>query len=192
MSDLPVAGVDEAGRGAWAGNIVAAAVILPPRYDLAGLQESKKLSPKRRDRFFEGIMTQALAVCYAQVAAAQIDRLDIHRATLEAMRAAVLGLAVTPARVLVDGKFLPELPFPATALVGGDAREAAIAAASIVAKVSRDRQMATLDLCHPEYGFSAHKGYGTKRHVDALRRFGVLACHRRSYAPIAALLSGGG
>lgn len=191
MNHARIAGVDEAGRGAWAGNVLAAAVILPQEYDLPGLNDSKKLSPRSRERLFAGILAQATAVCHAQLPATEIDRLNIHHATLKAMRAAVLGLAVTPDRVLVDGAFLPDLPYPAQALVGGDGREAAIAAASIVAKVLRDRQMTALELCYPGYGFSAHKGYGTKRHLDALRRFGVLPCHRRSYAPIAAALAAG-
>lgn len=190
MNHRFIAGVDEAGRGALAGNLLAAAVILPQRYDLPGLDDSKKLSPRHRERLFTGILAQALAVCHAQLSAREIERINIHRATLKAMRAAVLGLAVAPIRVLVDGAFLPDLPYPAQALVGGDGREAAIAAASIVAKVLRDRQMSALDLCYPGYGFAAHKGYGTKRHLESLRRFGVLPCHRLSYAPIAALATG--
>lgn len=184
-----IAGVDEAGRGAWAGNVVAAAVILPPDYDLPYLNDSKKLSPKRREQLFHAIAEQALAWCYAQVSAAMIDQINIHQATLLAMRLAIDALALPPQRILIDGKFLPpDLLYPAQAIIDGDALEPAIAAASIMAKVIRDRQLIELDKQYPQYGFAAHKGYGTAQHSRALREYGIIAEHRRSYAPIKALL----
>jgi ribonuclease HII len=184
------AGVDEAGRGALVGNVVAAAVILPARFALPGLTDSKKLSARQREVLFDGITAQALAWCAAAASPAEIDTLNIHHATLLAMRRAVEGLATAPQQVLVDGKFTPALAMPARAIVGGDASEACIAAASIIAKVTRDRQMAELDARFPGYGFAAHKGYGTKAHLAALARLGATPEHRRSYAPVRAVLAG--
>ena len=184
------AGVDEAGRGALVGNVVAAAVILPARFALPGLTDSKKLSARQREVLFDGITAQALAWCAAAASPAEIDTLNIHHATLLAMRRAVEGLATAPQQVLVDGKFTPSLAMPARAIVGGDASEACIAAASIIAKVTRDRQMAELDARFPGYGFAAHKGYGTKAHLAALARLGATPEHRRSYAPVRAVLAG--
>ena len=184
------AGVDEAGRGALVGNVVAAAVILPARFALPGLTDSKKLSARQREVLFDGITAQALAWCAAVASPAEIDTLNIHHATLLAMRRVVEGLATAPQQVLVDGKFTPALAMPARAIVGGDASEACIAAASIIAKVTRDRQMAELDARFPGYGFAAHKGYGTKAHLAALARLGATPEHRRSYAPVRAVLAG--
>ena len=184
------AGVDEAGRGALVGNVVAAAVILPARFALPGLTDSKKLSARQREVLFDGITAQALAWCAAAASPAESDTLNIHHATLLAMRRAVEGLATAPQQVLVDGKFTPALAMPARAIVGGDASEACIAAASIIAKVTRDRQMAELDARFPGYGFAAHKGYGTKAHLAALARLGATPEHRRSYAPVRAVLAG--
>ncbi len=185
MLDSYIAGVDEAGRGAWAGNVVAAAVVLPQNYDLPGLNDSKKLSPKRRELLFEAITTQAVCWAYGQMSAEEIDQVNIHQATLEAMRRAVLALTPRPTQVLVDGAFVPTLEgIPARAIVGGDASEAAIAAASIVAKVVRDRQLIELDKIYPQYGFASHKGYGTAKHSQALDAFGITPIHRKSYAPI--------
>ena len=184
------AGVDEAGRGALVGNVVAAAVILPARFALPGLTDSKKLSARQREVLFDGITAQALAWCAAAASPAEIDTLNIHHATLLAMRRAVEGLATAPQQVLVDGKFTPALAMPARAIVGGDASEACIAAASIIAKVTRDRQMAELDARFPGYGFAAPKGYGTKAHLAALARLGATPEHRRSYAPVRAVLAG--
>lgn len=184
-----IAGVDEAGRGAWVGNVVAAAVILPPDYDLPYLSDSKKLSPKRREQLFAAIDEQALAWGYGEVSAATIDAINIHQAALLAMRLALDALALHPSLALIDGKFVPpDLPYPARAIIDGDALEPAIAAASIMAKVLRDRQMIELDKQYPQYGFAAHKGYGTAQHSRALREHGIIAEHRRSYAPIKALL----
>jgi ribonuclease HII len=182
---LHVAGVDEAGRGPLAGPVVCAAVILRPRARLPGLDDSKKLSAGAREELFPRIQAQALAYCVVFLEVEDIDRLNIFHATMEGMRRAVLGLALAPARVLVDGNALPKgLPCPAEALVGGDARERAIMAASVLAKVSRDRRMVELDAVHPGYGFAAHKGYSTPEHFAALERLGPCAQHRRSFAPV--------
>ena len=183
-----VAGVDEAGRGALVGNVVAAAVILPATFNLPGLTDSKKLSARQREVLFEAITAQALAWCAAVASPAEIDAMNIHHATLLAMRRAVEGLATPPQSVLVDGKFTPELAMPVRAIVGGDASEACIAAASIIAKVTRDRQMMELEARFPGYGFAAHKGYGTKAHLAALTRLGATPEHRRSYAPVRAVM----
>ncbi len=185
-----IAGVDEAGRGALVGNVVAAAVILPARFDLPGLTDSKKLSARQREALFDAITAQALAWYAAAASPAEIDAMNIHHATLLAMRRAVEGLAMSPQSVLVDGKFTPDLTMPARAIVGGDASEACIAAASIIAKVTRDRQMAELEARFPGYGFAAHKGYGTKAHLTALTRLGATPEHRRSYAPVRAVMAG--
>ena len=185
-----IAGVDEAGRGALVGNVVAAAVILPARFDLPGLTDSKKLSARQREALFDAITAQALAWYAAAASPAEIDAMNIHHATLLAMRRAVEGLAMSPQSVLVDGKFTPELAMPARAIVGGDASEACIAAASIIAKVTRDRQMMELEARFPGYGFAAHKGYGTKAHLAALARLGATPEHRRSYAPVRAVMAG--
>ena len=185
-----VAGVDEAGRGALVGNVVAAAVILPATFNLPSLTDSKKLSARQREVLFDAITAQALAWCAAAASPAEIDAMNIHHATLLAMRRAVEGLAISPQSVLVDGKFTPELAMPARAIVGGDASEACIAAASIIAKVTRDRQMAELEARFPGYGFAAHKGYGTKAHLAALARLGATPEHRRSYAPVRAVMAG--
>ncbi len=174
--DVPglVAGVDEAGRGPLAGPVVAAAVILDDLHPIAGLNDSKKLSASRREALFD-----------------EIDRLNILQATLLAMRRAVQGLRLKPAKVLVDGNRLPPLEVLAEAIVGGDAKVAAISAASILAKVTRDRQLVELHARHPEYGFDRHKGYGTADHLAALRRHGALPVHRRSFAPVAQALAAG-
>ena len=185
-----VAGVDEAGRGALVGNVVAAAVILPATFNLPGLTDSKKLSARQREALFDAITAQALAWCAAVASPAEIDAMNIHHATLLAMRRAVEGLATPPQSVLVDGKFTPDLVMPARAIVGGDASEACIAAASIIAKVTRDRQMMELEARFPGYGFAAHKGYGTKAHLAALTRLGATPEHRRSYAPVRAVMAG--
>ena len=180
-----IAGVDEAGRGPLAGPVVCAAVILKPRARLPGLDDSKKVGAAAREELFPRIQAQALAFCVVFIDVADIDRLNIFRATMEGMRRAVVGLSLPPDRVLIDGNALPrELPCPAEALVGGDARERAIMAASILAKVSRDRYMVELDALHPGYGFAAHKGYSTPEHFAALERLGPCAQHRRSFAPV--------
>ena len=188
MSALPamlVAGVDEAGRGPLAGPVTCAAVILRPRARLPGLDDSKKLSASMREELFPRIQAQAIAWCVVFLEVEEIDRLNIFQATMEGMRRAVAGLATAPHRVLVDGNVVPRgLPCDAEALVGGDARERAIMAASVLAKVSRDRRMVALDALHPGYGFATHKGYSTPEHFAALERLGPCAQHRRSFAPV--------
>ncbi len=183
-----VAGVDEAGRGPLAGPVVAAAVILDDRQPIAGLADSKVLSPRKRERLFDEIRAKALACCIAEASVEEIDRLNILQASLLAMRRAVEGLRLVPRRVLVDGNQLPVLNMPAAAIVSGDAKVPAISAASILAKVYRDRLCLALDRDYPDYGFAAHKGYPTAAHLAALRQHGACPVHRRSYAPVRAVL----
>ena len=179
-----LAGVDEAGRGCWAGPVVAAAVILPDGWCPAGLDDSKVLSARQRDHFHEQIQASALSWGACAVSSGEIDRTDILRATLTAMARAVARLDPTPDLVLVDGLQVPDVPVAAEALVKGDATSAAIAAASIVAKVLRDRVMAAWDRHYPGYGFASHKGYGAAVHRQALERLGPCPLHRFSYRPL--------
>ncbi len=183
-----IAGVDEAGRGPLAGPVVAAAVILDERQPVRGLGDSKTISPRRRERLFDEIRAKALACCIAEASVEEIDRLNILQATLLAMRRAVGGLRLLPQRVLVDGNRLPLLAMPAAAIVRGDAKVPAISAASILAKVYRDRLCLAMDLAHPVYGFARHKGYPTADHLAALRAHGACPLHRSSYAPVRAVL----
>ena len=183
-----VAGVDEAGRGPLAGPVVAAAVILDELHPIRGLADSKQLTPRRRERLFDEIRAKALCVCIASASVEEIDRLNILQATLLAMRRAVEGLRLPPRHVLVDGNQLPPLPMPAEAIVQGDAKVAAISAASILAKVQRDRLCAELHAQWPHYGFDRHMGYPTAMHLAALREHGACPAHRRSYAPVRAVL----
>ncbi|MSS70741.1 MAG: ribonuclease HII [Candidatus Latescibacteria bacterium] len=179
-----IAGVDEAGRGPLAGPVVAAAVVLPTDPDLPGLDDSKKLTPARRDALFDCIRAQAVAVGVGMADSAEIDRLNILQATLKAMREALSALAVTPDRVLIDGNQRPGSGLPELAFVDGDARSLSIAAASVIAKVTRDRMMADYDRLYPGYGFGGHKGYGSAQHLQALRDLGPSPIHRRSFAPV--------
>ena len=183
-----IAGVDEAGRGPLAGPVVAAAVILDDLNPIKGLNDSKKLSPMRREKLYDEIRAKALCCSVAQASVEEIDRLNILQATLLAMRRAVEGLRLKPHRVLVDGNRLPVLAVPAEAIVQGDTKVPAISAASILAKVHRDRLCALLHERHPEYGFDAHKGYATEVHLAALRKHGACIEHRRSFAPVRAVL----
>ena len=183
-----VAGVDEAGRGPLAGPVVAAAVMLDELQPICGLADSKKLAPKTRERLFDEIRARALCCCIAEASVEEIDRLNILQATLLAMRRAVEGLRLKPHRVLVDGNRLPVLSVPAEAIVKGDTKVAAISAASILAKVHRDRLCALLHERHPQYGFNAHKGYATELHLAALREHGACIEHRRSFAPVREVL----
>jgi len=187
-----VAGVDEAGRGPLAGPVVAAAVILDELAPIAGLADSKALTAARRERLFDEIRAKALCCCIAEASVEEIDRLNILQATMLAMRRAVEGLRLTPHRVLVDGNRLPVLKVPGEAIVKGDAKVKAISAASILAKVHRDRLCLALDAEHPQYGFATHKGYPTADHLAALQRHGACAAHRRSYAPVQAALDRAG
>ncbi len=183
-----VAGVDEAGRGPLAGPVVAAAVILDELYPIKGLNDSKKLGPRTRERLFDEIRAKALCCSIAQASVEEIDALNILQATLLAMRRAVDGLRLRPHKVLVDGNRLPELKMAAEAIVKGDARVKAIAAASILAKVQRDRLCESMHEQHPRYGFDGHKGYPTPAHLAALREHGACPQHRRSFAPVRAVL----
>ncbi len=182
-----LAGVDEAGRGPWAGPVVAAAVMFRSGETLEGLNDSKKLTAARRFALYEAIVERAI-VGVAIVPPEEIDRLNILRATIAAMRRAVAGLCDAPAAALIDGDRCPDLPCRAEAVVGGDARCPSIAAASIVAKVTRDRLMVELSDDFPDYGWRENKGYGTRAHSEAIARFGVTPHHRRSFAPIRAAL----
>ena len=176
-----IAGVDEAGRGPLAGPVVAAAVVLPEKVSLPGLDDSKKLTPEGRDRFFDEIQRQAIAVGVGEVDNEEIDRINILQASLKAMRGAISALNVRPDRVLVDGNQRPGSGLPEVAIVDGDASSLSIAAASVIAKVTRDRKMIEYDREFPGYGFARHKGYGTREHIDALNRLGPCPIHRRSF-----------
>jgi ribonuclease HII len=180
-----LAGVDEAGRGPLAGPLMVAAVILHPARPIEGLGDSKRIAPARRESLFELICERALAWVIEVVEPAEIDTLNIYRATLEGMRRAVCALKPQPEFARIEGNRVPAgLPCPAEALVGGDALDPAIGAASILAKVARDRAMRRLDAEHPGYGFAVHKGYPVPAHLDALARLGPCVQHRQSYAPV--------
>ena len=183
-----IAGVDEAGRGPLAGLVVAAAVILDDLNPIKGLNDSKKLSPMRREKLYDEIRAKALCCSVAQASVEEIDQLNILQATLLAMRRAVEGLRLKPHKVLVDGNRLPVLDVLAEAIVRGDATVPAISAASILAKVTRDRWCLELDQRYPQYGFSGHKGYGTAVHLAALLAHGACPEHRKSFAPVAQVL----
>jgi ribonuclease HII len=184
--DVPglVAGVDEAGRGPLAGPVVAAAVILDPARRIRGLTDSKLLSPERREELDAHIHEKALCVAVGSASVEEIDAINILQATLLAMRRAVEGLRLKPAKVLVDGNQLPRLALRCEAIVDGDAKVKSISAASIVAKVHRDRLLLQIDALHPQYGFANHKGYSTPEHLAALRVHGACAVHRRTFAPV--------
>ena len=184
-----VAGVDEVGRGPLCGPVVTAAVILDPARPILGLNDSKKLSEARREKLFDEIREKALAWCIARAEVEEIDRLNILHATLLAMQRAVEGLAVTPRLALIDGNRCPKLAVPCAPVVKGDSRVPAIAAASILAKVSRDREMQALELQYPGYGIAGHKGYPTAEHLRALQQLGATPIHRRSFAPVRAALA---
>ncbi|MBX9959064.1 MAG: ribonuclease HII [Burkholderiaceae bacterium] len=190
MWDTPglIAGVDEAGRGPLAGPVVAAAVILDDLHPIAGLADSKKLTAVRREKLYDEIRAKALCCSIAEASVEEIDTLNILQATMLAMRRAVEGLRLKPAKVLVDGNRLPVLDVLAEAIVKGDAKVPAISAASILAKVHRDRWCADYDREFPQYGFAGHKGYGTAEHMAALREHGACPQHRKSFAPVAEVL----
>lgn len=183
-----LAGVDEAGRGPLAGPVVAAAVILDPRQPIAGLADSKKLTARRREQLYDEIRAKALCCAVAEASVEEIDRLNILHATMLAMQRAVMALGIAPAEVRIDGNRCPKLPYPARAIVKGDATEPSISAASILAKTARDAAMRELDAQWPQYGLAAHKGYPTAAHLAALAAHGVQAFHRRSFAPVKKLL----
>ena len=183
-----IAGVDEAGRGPLAGPVVAAAVILDDMNPIKGLNDSKKLSPLRREKLYDEIRAKALCCSVAQASVDEIDQLNILQATLLAMRRAVEGLRLKPHKVLVDGNRLPVLEVRAEAIVRGDATVPAISAASILAKVTRDRWCQELDQRYPQYGFAGHKGYGTAEHLAALSAHGACPEHRKTFAPVTRVL----
>ena len=176
-----VCGVDEAGRGPLCGPVVAAAVILPPDVQIEGLNDSKKLTPKKRDLLFDEIQAKALAFCIAEASVEEIDRLNILEADLLAMRRAIAGLQIPADYALIDGNIARDFPIPARAVIHGDAISPSIAAASILAKVHRDRLCEELDRAYPQYGIAKHKGYGTKAHMDALRQYGPSPIHRKLF-----------
>ena len=190
MWDTPglVAGVDEAGRGPLMGPVVAAAVILDDLNPIKGLADSKVLTALKRDKLYDEIRAKALCFSIAQASAAEIDEINILQATLLAMKRAVEGLRLKPAKVLVDGNRIPTLVIVAEAIVGGDALVPTISAASILAKVWRDRWCLEMDLAYPQYGFASHKGYGTAEHLAALRQHGACPEHRRTFSPVAQVL----
>jgi len=183
-----IAGVDEAGRGPLAGPVVAAAVILDDLNPIQGLADSKKLTPLKRERLFDEIRARALCFSIAEASVEEIDQINILQATMLAMQRAVQGLRLKPAKVLVDGNCLPKLDVLAEAIVRGDDKEPAISAASILAKVHRDRWCVHYHEQYPAYGFARHKGYGTAEHLAALRQHGACPQHRRSFSPVAAVL----
>jgi len=189
-----VCGVDEAGRGPLVGAVVAGAVVLDPNNPIAGLKDSKKLTPARREFLYEQIMEKAKAWGVGQASPAEIDDINILQATMLAMQRAIEDLTTRlgawPDKALIDGNRCPELPIPSEAIIKGDTKEPAISAASIIAKVTRDRQMQILDRLHPQYGFAQHMGYPTEAHFAALKEFGACDEHRRSFSPVRKVLEG--
>lgn len=194
MSSLWICGVDEAGRGPLVGSVVAGAVVLDPNQPILGLKDSKKLSPAKREYLYAEIMQKAKAWGIGQASSIEIDELNILQATMVAMRRAVEDLANRlgewPSKALIDGNRCPQLPITSEAIIQGDAKEPAISAASIIAKVTRDQQMQDLHLRHPQYGFNQHMGYPTEVHIQALRQHGPCLEHRRSFSPVRELISG--
>lgn len=186
-----LAGVDEVGRGPLAGDVVTAAVILDPGKPIEGLADSKKLTAKRREILFPEIQQKAVAWCIARCSVQEIDSLNILQATLLAMHRAVKGLSIQPEYVAVDGNRLPQWQYLSEAVVKGDSKVPAISAASILAKVYRDREMCDWDQQYPGYGFSKHKGYGTPAHLQALRELGPTPLHRRSFEPVKSMCLSG-
>ena len=184
ISSFIIAGVDEVGRGPLAGPVVAAAVILDPNNPIEGLIDSKKISGKKREVLAEVIRENALSWSIGRAEFDEIDRLNIHYATLLAMKRAVEGLSIEPDLVKVDGKFCPDIALPAEAIIKGDSKVAQISAASIIAKVARDAEMSNMDHIYPNYGFAKHMGYPTKFHLGALEKYGVTPIHRRSFKPV--------
>ncbi len=179
-----LAGVDEVGRGPLAGDVVTAAVILPAKHGIQGLADSKVLTQHQRESLYKEIVEQALCFCVARGSVAEIDQYNILQSTMMAMRRAVIGLQIKPDFVAVDGNRVPQWEYPSEAVVKGDGRVEVISAASIIAKVVRDREMVAFDAKYPGYGFAKNKGYGTAQHMEALKRLGATPIHRRSFAPV--------
>jgi ribonuclease HII len=184
-----LAGVDEVGRGPLAGPVVAAAVILDPENPIADLNDSKKITPKKRDRMSDEIKSKALAWSLGRAEVEEIDNINILQASLLAMKRAVDSLSLSPKLVAVDGQYAPEIEYEKIAVIKGDSLVPAISAASIIAKVARDNEMIAFEETYPGYGFSSHKGYPTKQHMASLEKLGVTEIHRRSFAPVAKYLS---
>jgi len=183
-----IAGIDEVGRGPLIGSVVAAAVILPKNYKLAGLTDSKKLSEKKREELFIIIKKEAIAIGIGEVSAKKIDEINILNATKEAMKKAVENLEITPDFLLIDGNMKFDFTIPYESIVKGDNKSISIAAASVIAKVTRDRVLIALDQKHPEYNFKKNKGYPTKEHLAAIKKYGILNNHRRTYKPVAEVI----
>ena len=194
MSTVWICGVDEAGRGPLVGSVVAGAVVLDPNQPIIGLRDSKKLSPARREQLYAEIMQKARAWGIGQASPSEIDTLNILQATMLAMRRAIEALSERlgewPSKALIDGNRCPILPIASEAIIKGDAKEPAISAASIIAKVTRDQQMQALHTQHPQYGFNQHMGYPTEAHMQALKQYGPCEEHRRTFAPVRDLISG--
>ncbi|EPJ44800.1 MAG: RnhB protein [Osedax symbiont Rs2] len=188
-SIINLAGCDEVGRGPLIGDVVAACVILDPCRPISGLADSKKLSEKKREYLYQQIVENALCYALGRASPEEIDQLNILHASMLAMQRSILGLTIIPQMVLVDGNRCPDIDYPCAAIVKGDAKVQAISAASIVAKVIRDREMQQMHIQHPEYGFDRHKGYPTKEHMAALVKYGPLPCHRKSFNPVKILLA---
>ena len=185
-----IAGVDEVGRGPLIGPVVAAAVILPKNYYLEGLNDSKKLSEKKRDNFYEIINRDAIAIGVGIIDENKIDEVNIYEATKLAMKSAISSLKIKPEHILIDAMPL-ELDIPSTSIIKGDSKSLSIAAASVIAKVTRDKMMYELDKEYPMYGFANHKGYPTKKHIDALNEYGLIKGYRKTYAPIKDMIKEG-
>jgi len=194
MSTVWICGVDEAGRGPLVGSVVAGAVVLDPNQPIIGLRDSKKLSPARREKLYAEIMQKARAWGVGQASPGEIDTLNILQATMLAMRRAIEALSERlgewPSKALIDGNRCPILPIASEAIIKGDAKEPAISAASIIAKVTRDQQMQVLHVQYPQYGFNQHMGYPTEAHMQALKQYGPCEEHRRTFAPVRDLISG--
>lgn len=194
MSTVWICGVDEAGRGPLVGSVVAGAVVLDPNQLIMGLRDSKKLSPARREQLYAEIMQKARAWGIGQASPSEIDTLNILQATMLAMRRAIEALSERlgewPSKALIDGNHCPILPIASEAIIKGDAKEPAISAASIIAKVTRDQQMQVLHAQYPQYGFNQHMGYPTEAHMQALKQYGPCEEHRRTFAPVRDLISG--
>lgn len=194
MSTVWICGVDEAGRGPLVGSVVAGAVVLDPNQPIMGLRDSKKLSPARREKLYAEIMQKARAWGIGQASPSEIDTLNILQATMLAMRRAIEALSERlgewPSKALIDGNHCPILPIASEAIIKGDAKEPAISAASIIAKVTRDQQMQALHTQYPQYGFNQHMGYPTEAHMQALKQYGPCEEHRRTFAPVRDLISG--
>lgn len=194
MSTVWICGVDEAGRGPLVGSVVAGAVVLDPNQPIIGLRDSKKLSPARREQLYAEIMQKARAWGIGQASPSEIDTFNILQATMLAMRRAIEALSERlgewPSKALIDGNRCPILPIASEAIIKGDAKEPAISAASIIAKVTRDQQMQALHTQYPQYGFNQHMGYPTEVHMQALKQYGPCEEHRRTFAPVRDLISG--